>query len=90
MLIEHQSDTIAFLRDEAGRFGPVETIATHISTVFLAGDRALKLKRPVRFPYLDFSTPSRRLGCCQAEVDLNRRTAPTLYLGVHRIMAGPH
>jgi aminoglycoside phosphotransferase family enzyme/predicted kinase len=50
--------------------------------VFLAGDRAYKLKRAVRFDYLDFSTPELRQRFCEAEVRLNRRTAPTLYRGV--------
>ena len=42
----------------------------------------MKLKRAVRFDYLDFSTPERRRLLCEAEVRLNRRTAPTLYRGV--------
>lgn len=62
-----------------------ETIHTHISTVLLVGSRALKLKRPVRFPYLDLSTPERRLRMCERELRLNRRTAPQLYRAVHRI-----
>ena len=41
--------------------GPVSREDTHISTVLLAGGRVFKLKRPVCFPYLDFSTPERRL-----------------------------
>jgi aminoglycoside phosphotransferase family enzyme/predicted kinase len=86
MVVEDQSETIAFLKQYAGRRGrPVETMTTHISTVFLAGDRAFKLKRAVRFPYVDFSTPERRLASCEAELRLNRRTAPDMYLGVHRI-----
>src|SRR5829696_8173972 len=51
----------------------------------LRGDRVLKLKRAVCLPYLDFSTAERRLAACQAELRLNRRTAPNLYLGVRRI-----
>ena len=50
--------------------------------MFLAGARAWKLKRAVRFDYLDFSTPGRRKLLCEAEVRLNRRTAPSLYRGV--------
>ena len=60
-------------------------VRTHISIVFLGGDRALKLKRAVRFPYIDLATPAVRLALCQREVELNRRTAPALYLGVHRL-----
>jgi hypothetical protein len=86
MTVEDQSETVAFLEGEAALLGlPVETITTHISTVLMAGDRAFKLKRPVRFPYLDFSTADRRLAFCEAELVLNRRTAPELYLGVRRI-----
>ena len=52
-----------------------------MSWVFLAGDRVYKLKKPVRFPYLDFSTLQRREAACRAELDLNRRLAPDVYLG---------
>lgn len=55
---------------------------THMSWVFLAGDRVYKLKKPVRFPYLDFSTLQRREAACRAEYRLNRRLAPDVYLGV--------
>ncbi|NEU14521.1 AAA family ATPase [Methylobacterium sp. BTF04] len=86
MTVEDQAETVAFLQGEAALQGlPVDTITTHISTVLMAGDRAFKLKRPVRFPYLDFSTAGRRLSFCEAELVLNRRTAPELYLGVRRI-----
>src|SRR5215207_7297211 len=85
MIIEDQSEAIAFLNEVMGLGLLVETVSTHISIVFLGGERALKLKRAVRFPYLDFSTAERRLAACQAELLLNRRTAPTLYLGVRRI-----
>lgn len=60
----------------------VDRIETHISVVFLANDRAFKLKRAVRFPYVDYSTLDRRRLFCDREVSLNRRTAPTLYRGV--------
>jgi uncharacterized protein len=52
---------------------------THMSEVFLAGDRAYKLKKPVRFPYLDFSTLARRGAACRAELTLNRRLAADVY-----------
>jgi len=55
---------------------------THMSWVFMAGDRVYKLKKPVRFPYLDFSTLERRAAACRAEVFLNGRLAPDVYLGV--------
>ncbi|HTQ95834.1 MAG TPA: hypothetical protein VMH89_03460, partial [Candidatus Acidoferrum sp.] len=60
----------------------VEVCQTHISVVFLAGEFAYKLKRPVRFDFLDFSTVDRREQACREEVSLNRRLAPEIYLGV--------
>lgn len=68
---------------------PVERIETHSAVVFLAGTRAWKLKRAVRYDYLDFSTPERRRLMCEAEVRLNRRTAPQLYLGVVPVVRRP-
>lgn len=62
--------------------GEVERIDTHISSVFLVGDRAYKLKLARRYPYLDFSTLAARQRACEREVEINRRTAPSLYLGV--------
>src|SRR5262249_38255692 len=53
--------------------------------VFLVGERAWKLKRAVRFPYLDFSTPELRQAAFEAEFTLNQRSAPDLYLGVHPV-----
>jgi len=53
-----------------------------MSQVFLAGDRVYKLKKPVRFPYLDFSTLAHRELACRAELALNRRLAPDTYLNV--------
>src|SRR3974377_2052617 len=55
---------------------------THMSWVFLAGDKVYKLKKPVRFPYLDFSTLNRREAACRAELSLNHRLAPDVYLAV--------
>jgi uncharacterized protein len=54
-------------------------LATHGARVFLTADRAYKLKRAVRLPYLDYSTPELRQAACEAELALNRRTAPRLY-----------
>lgn len=70
---------------------PDDVIETHISRVFLAGDRAWKLKKAVALPYVDFSTLEKRRIACEREVALNRRTAPDLYLGcraVYRDAAG--
>jgi aminoglycoside phosphotransferase family enzyme len=82
---------VAFLSDRRaypGLESPVITRETHMSWVFLAGDRAYKLKKPVRFPYLDFSTLSRREAACRAELRLNRRLAPDVYLGVVPLTLG--
>jgi len=74
---------VAFLSDPSS-YGPliekVEVRETNMSWVFLAGDLALKLKKPVRLPYLDFSTLAKRRIACIAEVALNRRLAPDVYL----------
>jgi aminoglycoside phosphotransferase family enzyme/predicted kinase len=61
---------------------------THISVLFFVGDRAYKLKKPVQFPFADFSTRAARERACHREVALNRRLAPDVYLGVSDII-GP-
>jgi len=80
-----QGPVIDFLR-RPETFGPgVSEIAefeTHVSFVFAGGDRVFKLKRAVRFPYLDFSSLEARRTACEAEVAINRRTAPDLYKGI--------
>ena len=60
----------------------VELIETHISWVFLAGDRVYKVKKPVNLGFLDFTTLERRRFCCEEEVRLNRRLTHDVYLGV--------
>jgi uncharacterized protein len=81
-----QAETIAFLSDPATHgVASVEVIETHSAIVVLAGQKAWKLKRAVRYDYLDFSTIELRHAACEAEVRLNRRTAPTIYLGVKPI-----
>src|SRR5215831_16395732 len=52
---------------------------THAAIVFLAGDRALKVKRAVRYPFLDFSSLDKRKAACEAELAINRKFAPQLY-----------
>jgi aminoglycoside phosphotransferase family enzyme/predicted kinase len=82
-----ESDVAAWLASgkpfEGG--GPVRRIDTHAASVFLVGSRAWKLKRPVRYNYLDFSTAGCRRDVLEAELRLNRRTAPNLYLAVHSV-----
>jgi uncharacterized protein len=87
-----QSEIIGFLsQPESYRrdIDAVQTIATHASVVFLAGDRAFKLKRAVKYTYLDYSTVELRRQACEAEVALNRRTAPELYLSSTPIVRTP-
>ena len=60
----------------------VERIETHASWVFLGDRDVFKVKKPVRFPFLDFSTLEKRKRACEAEVTLNSRLAPHVYLGV--------
>lgn len=60
----------------------VDVVQTHISIVFLAGNFVYKLKKPVKFSFLDYSTLAAREFYCHEEVRLNRRLAPTVYLGV--------
>jgi aminoglycoside phosphotransferase family enzyme/predicted kinase len=59
---------------------------THASWVFVAGDRAYKVKKPVALGFLDYSTLTRRRGACREEVRINRELAPGLYLGVRAII----
>jgi aminoglycoside phosphotransferase family enzyme/predicted kinase len=80
---DRQTESLAFLADPATHglsSGAVERIDTHGAIVFLAGPRAYKMKRAVRYPYLDYSTLEKRRWACMREVELNRRTAPDLYL----------
>lgn len=85
MIVEDQRPTIAFLERALDRNGPVDVLETHISVIFLAGNRAFKMKKAVKLPYADFSNPALRLAACEKELALNARTAPSLYLGAHRI-----
>ena len=86
-----QADTIAFLsRGETyGEPGiEVTRIETHISIVFLTGERAFKLKRERIFSYLDFSTPEKRRKNCAAELRLGQKMAPGLYRAMHAVTRG--
>lgn len=62
--------------------GEVQCRETHMSWVFMTRAHVFKLKKPVRFPYLDFSTLARREAACRDELRLNRRLAPDVYLDV--------
>lgn len=90
MIVDDQRDTRDFLARSAslGQSGPVTLIETHISLIALAGSRAFKMKRAVKLPYVDFSTPDLRLAACETELLMNSATAPGLYLRVRRIVRG--
>ncbi len=87
MIVEDQSDVIAWLARQSTQPNAPDTkrIETHISEVFLTGDRAYKLKRAVKLPYADFSTPQIRLRACEKELALNAATSPEIYIRVRRI-----
>ena len=88
---DDQSEVIDFLSrgDTYGVSEGVERIDTHAASVFLAEARAYKLKRAVRYPYLDFSTVEKRRQVCEVELQLNRRTAPDLYLEIRAVRRKP-
>lgn len=79
------AEKIAFLGSPAAYGGSTEKVEareTHMSWVFLADDHVYKLKKPVKYAFLDFSTLARREFFCNEELRLNRRLAPDTYLGV--------
>ncbi len=86
------ADKIAFLM-RGDSYSPqareVVRRETHMSEVFLADGTAYKLKKPVRFPYLDFSTLDRREAACRAELRLNRRLAADVYRDVVELTRSP-
>jgi uncharacterized protein len=88
MIMADQSAVIAFLADPASynkAGATVERVTTHCSLIFLVGERAFKLKRAVKYSYLDYSTLALRERFCRAELAINRRTAPQLYVAVRAV-----
>jgi aminoglycoside phosphotransferase family enzyme/predicted kinase len=84
-----QDAAFQFLADPANHGGAkVRRIDTHAASVFLAGERVYKVKRAVRFPFLDYSTLDLRKKACEAEIDVNQPFAPEIYLGVVAISRG--
>lgn len=84
---------IEALRDPAAYDHPVtqvEVVETHISAVLLAGELAYKIKKPVDFGFVDFTTLQRRKRFCEEELRLNRRFAPELYLDVVAVRGNGH
>src|SRR5258707_3441933 len=84
-VVEDQSEVIDFL---TAHLRPERRIDTHGAVVFLAGERAYKLKRAVKFPYMDFSTVDRRAAMCAAEIEINHKLAPEIYLGTAAVTRG--
>jgi aminoglycoside phosphotransferase family enzyme/predicted kinase len=90
MTVTDQASIFDFLGDAATHGGAgVRRIDTHAASVFLAGDRALKVKRAVTFPFLDYSTLAKREAACRAELDVNRPFAPQIYRRVVPITREP-
>jgi uncharacterized protein len=92
-MTDDQGEAIAFLSRGASYGQPgaeVTRVETHGAIVFLVGEHAYKLKRAVRFSFLDYSTLAARERFCRAEYMLNRRTAPTIYRAVHAITRAGH
>lgn len=87
-VVADQQAVFALLADPAthGVDGPVARIDTHGAVVFLAGADVYKVKRAVRFSFMDFSTLDKRRHACARELELNRATAPALYLGLTPIV----
>src|SRR3989338_188525 len=82
---QHEQRLLEFFTDPRSYphpVGRIERRETHVSHVFLAGDYAYKLKKPVKFPFLDASTAALRKKFCRLEIALNRRLAPAVYLGI--------
>lgn len=79
-----QDEVIAFLREPHSHAGhpAVDVIETHGALVFLAADEALKIKRAVTLPYLDFSTLEKRETYCRREIEINQPNAPEIYRDV--------
>jgi aminoglycoside phosphotransferase family enzyme/predicted kinase len=89
---DDQAEVVAFLGDPASyptKPDRIERFETHGALVFLAGGEAWKIKRAVRFPYMDLSTLEKRKAVCQREVGINRRFAPEIYLGCTPITRAP-
>jgi aminoglycoside phosphotransferase family enzyme/predicted kinase len=79
-VLDTQEPVLALLGNPSTHGGrPVRRIDTHAASVFLAGERAFKIKRAVRFPFLDFSTLEKRKAACEAEIEVNRPFAPQIY-----------
>lgn len=87
-----QQEIIRFLADPASydfETGEVKRVETHGAIVFLAGSEVFKIKKAVKFPYMDFSTLERRRQVCERELEINRPSAPDIYIEVVAIRRAP-
>lgn len=86
-----QEDVIAFLSSSGAHpgGGPVEVVQTHGALIFLAGDVALKIKRAVRYDYMDLSTLELREAMLRRELELNKPVAPKIYHDVVPVTRAP-
>ena len=86
-----QHETFRFLADPATHAAraTVQRVDTLGAVVFLAGDDVYKVKRAVRFPFMDLSTLEKRRQACQAEIAVNRENAPGVYLGAVPVVRTP-
>jgi uncharacterized protein len=85
-----QEKVFSFLSDPETHQGhAVQRIDTHAAAIFLAGPRVFKVKRNVKFPFLDYSTLAKRKQACEQEIEINRLFAPKIYDGVIAITQKP-
>ena len=83
MICDLQQSVVDFLSSpESYEGSTVQRIDTHLSHIFLTANRAYKIKRAVRYDFVDFSTVAKRKAACEKEVSINRLTAPEIYLRV--------
>ena len=88
---QDQSEVLSFSNDPktCAAAGPIRRIDTHGAVVFLVGDDAYKVKRAVRFPFMDFSALEKRRAACEAEISVNKLNAPKIYLETIPIVQTP-
>jgi aminoglycoside phosphotransferase family enzyme/predicted kinase len=96
--VENEDDPLAAARARVARWqatlersqgGAVPVVETHISWVLLVDEWAYKVKKPVRLPFLDFTTLADRRRCCAEELRVNARFAPSIYVDVAELREGP-
>ena len=89
MSLEAQREQLVSWLETVHPGEPISTVSTHISILSFQGEFAYKLKRDVRYPFVDLSTPALRSADCERELTLNRRLAPDVYLGIEAVPATP-